>query len=130
MAAGMGLVPRSGDLMTQPPDWIAVLSTGPGAISRAVHNSTEWRTASAELESGGRAGRIDGYRGHPPNAVEANGSRDARRGDSRALTMRPPPGPITAATHAAALTSSVVATDMVELEHQLGELKRPLAQAK
>jgi hypothetical protein len=70
--------PRSDDLVTEPPDLIAVQCMRLGAIGRMSHKITEWGTTPAELVIGGPAVRVDGYYCQPHNTLEvldANGNK-------------------------------------------------------
>ncbi|MGB8504632.1 MAG: DUF5994 family protein [Mycobacterium sp.] len=70
--------PRSDDLNTELPDLIAVLSFRLGTIDHVTYNFTEWRRASAELATDGRAVQLDGYRRQPPNTLEIVDVNDKR----------------------------------------------------
>ena len=62
--------PRSDDLVTEPPDLIAVQCMRLGAIGRMSHKITEWGITPAELVIGGPAVRVDGYYCQPQNTLE------------------------------------------------------------
>jgi hypothetical protein len=65
--------PRSGDLATELPDLLAVLSVRLGPVDRVIFNRNEWATPSARFATGGRRVRLDGYRLQPANTVEVLG---------------------------------------------------------
>jgi Family of unknown function (DUF5994) len=68
--------PRSDDLATELPDLIAVLSLQLRAIDRVTYDLSEWAAAPAELATGGRAVRLDGYHRQPPDTLEVLDSND------------------------------------------------------
>jgi hypothetical protein len=65
--------PRSDDLATELPDLLAVLSVRLGPVDRVIFNRNEWAIPSADLATGGRRVRLDGYRLQPANTVEVLG---------------------------------------------------------
>jgi hypothetical protein len=65
--------PHSGDLATELPDLLAVLSVRLGPIDRVMYNLGEWKSSPTRLMSGGRSVRLDGYRRQPAHTVEIAG---------------------------------------------------------
>lgn len=65
--------PHSDDLMKELPDLLAVLSVRLGAIDRVLYNLSEWAKVPAEIATGGRNVRLDGYRRQPINTLEVLG---------------------------------------------------------
>jgi hypothetical protein len=70
--------PHSGDLGSELPDLLAVLSVRLGRIDRVLYNVAEWPNAPTKLATGGRRVRLDGYRRQPANTVEIVGLDRAR----------------------------------------------------
>jgi hypothetical protein len=56
---------HSGDLPTELPDLLAVLSVQLGPIDRVIYNLTEWATAPKRLRTGGQLVRLAGYYRQP-----------------------------------------------------------------
>jgi Family of unknown function (DUF5994) len=65
--------PRSGDLPSELPDLLAVLSVRLGPIDRVMYHLAEWATMPAQLQIGGRAVRLDGFNRQPANTLEVLG---------------------------------------------------------
>ena len=65
--------PHSGNLSSELPDLLAVLSVRLGQIDRVLYNVGEWSKAPTKLASGGRRVRLDGYQRQPINTVEIVG---------------------------------------------------------
>lgn len=65
--------PHTGNLSTELPDLLAVLSVRLGQIDRVLYNVGEWSKAPAKLAIGGRRVRLDGYQRQPVNTVEVIG---------------------------------------------------------
>jgi len=70
--------PHSGDLATDLPDLLAVLSVRLGPIDRVLYNVGEWADAPGRLATGGRAVHLDGYRNQPANSLEVLGLNRSR----------------------------------------------------
>lgn len=64
---------HSGDLPTELPDLLAVLSVQLGPIDRVIYNLTEWATAPKRLRTGGQLVRLAGYYRQPVNTIEVLG---------------------------------------------------------
>jgi len=65
--------PASGDLLTELPDLLAVLSVRLGPISHVTYKFGEWATAPVKTVIGGRVVRLAGYRRQPGNTIEVRG---------------------------------------------------------
>lgn len=70
--------PWSGDLTTELPGLLSVLSVRIGSIRRVRYHVGEWAAAPARLLTDGRTVRLDGYRRQPVNTVEILGASRAK----------------------------------------------------
>jgi hypothetical protein len=70
--------PHSGDLTTELPELLALLSVRLGPIDRVLYKLNDWAKAPTELAAGGRAVRLDGYPLQPQNTVEVLGLNASR----------------------------------------------------
>jgi hypothetical protein len=69
--------PGSGDLTTELPGLLSVLSVRVGSIRRVRYNVGEWAAAPAKLVTDGRTVRLDGYQQQPVNTLEVLGASRA-----------------------------------------------------
>jgi hypothetical protein len=93
--------PHTGNLSTELPDLLAVLSVRLGAIDRVLYNVGEWSKAPTKLATDGRRVRLDGYQRQPVNTIEIVGhDRD------RIVLLTVPAGTDPAAAHCALMSAA------------------------
>lgn len=70
-----GWWPHSGDLSTELPDLISVLSVRLGPVERVAYHLGEWADAPRKIRLNGRTVKLDGFRRQPPNTIGISSGR-------------------------------------------------------
>ncbi|TFV61484.1 hypothetical protein E4P42_00875 [Mycobacterium sp. PS03-16] len=70
-----GWWPHSGDLSTELPDLLAVLSVRLGSVERVAYHLGEWADAPRKIRIDGHTVKLDGFRRQPPNTIGISSGR-------------------------------------------------------